>query len=199
MRTPSKGRSSIQPTMPTPKLVAKFHLSVTGVSDVLEILAQHGVELALRGDREVVGAIRRTPPRKPGAQTFNVASATRPARSAPAGGHQAGCEVRRSGRWPVVTSNCPSQHVTATIQPRGPGAIRRGRVGAVANGGLEPGGRRRGWRSTGAPSWPDVCRTPGRPASRRTTAISGAVTSTGGSTWPGSRTRSPKPGCGPWK
>jgi hypothetical protein len=67
MRTPSEARPSIQPNMPTPQLVAKFHLSVTSVSDVLEIFAQHGAEVALPGDREVVGPIRRTPPRKPGA------------------------------------------------------------------------------------------------------------------------------------
>jgi hypothetical protein len=47
-----------------PNLVAKFHLSVTGVSDVLEILAQHGAEVALPDDLEVVGASPRTPPRK---------------------------------------------------------------------------------------------------------------------------------------
>src|SRR4051812_9654708 len=63
MQTPSKGQPRIQPTMPIPSLLAKFHLSVTGVSDVIEILAQHGAEVALPDDLEAVGA-RRTPPRK---------------------------------------------------------------------------------------------------------------------------------------
>src|SRR4051794_40582302 len=63
MRTPSTGQPSIQPTMPIPVVLAKFHLSVTGVSDVLAILAQHGAEVAFPDDLEVVFAIRR-PPRK---------------------------------------------------------------------------------------------------------------------------------------